>query len=298
MAELREGEFDLDGYRFGTPENAVIILEGGFDTGAPEVRAQDADNPVGDGGLFGRDYLSGPTWSFTLGAADPEAEDVYTVLEDLARAWRNPAVRTTPGAVSTLRFRRGGRTWRVYGRPRRFGLVPGDTADGAWAQVQADFKCEGPVMYEDEAQEVTVSLGQVTQTDPGLVLPETLEWVLGGHGASGEVIANVRTLDPAPFEVYIIGPAVEGALSQISVHGPGFDIELPGLALAPGEQVHIDTRARTILKDGVSVAAYLSRRSRLDACLLAGPSSLAFYGVDWTGTSRARFVWRATRPIL
>lgn len=294
MSDLLEGEFDLDGYRFGTPDNAATILEGGFDSGAPDIAANDVDNPVGDGGFFGRDLLRGPTWGFTLGVRDDE--DVYTTLADLARVWRNEAIRTTPGATSVLRFKRRGQTYRVYGRPRRFGLVPADVADHEWQIVEADFKVADTVMFLDEPHEVALTIGEA-EPDQGLILPETLEWVLGHASATTSVVVNVQTLDPAPFEVFLTGPTT-GALSSIVLEGPGWTLDFGSTVVSAGEVLHVDTRAATALLDGVSVAGSLSRRSRLNARLLNGSSSVTFTATDPSGTATARLVWRGTTPIL
>lgn len=293
MAELLDGQFELDGYVFGLPSDPAIILTDGFDSGAPDVRTNDMANPVDDGGLFGRDYLTGPTWAFTLGVLDDE--DVYTALADAARVWRNEAIRKTPGAVSTLRFARKGETFRVYGRPRRFGLVPDTVYDDEFRLVEADFKVDKPVMYFDEPQSVTLALGEAV-ADDGLVLPETLAWNLGESFASTSAILNVQSLDPAPFEVIVNGPST-GALSQITLEGNGWGIDVQTVVGA-GKTLHIDTRQMTATIDGISVAGSLSRRSRLNARLLSGASSVSFTATDPSGTATATFIWRGTTPIL
>jgi hypothetical protein len=293
MTDLQDGQFSLDDYVFGLPTDPVTILQGGFDTGAPESRTQDADMPGGDGSLFGRDYLSGPTWGFTLGVKDDD--DVYEVLSDLARVWRNPAVRTTPGVMSTLRFKRRGKTYRVYGRPRRFGVAPSPTEDYEFQIVEADFKIESPVMYTDEATTSVLSLGEEFETTH-VILPETLEWVLGQQTAGNTVVLNVQTLDPAPFEIRITGPN-SGALSNWKVEGPGWEIASTEVVSA-GQTVLIDTRSMTITKNGVSVAGTLTRASRLNARLYAGLSQVTFSGTDATFTAQAHVSYRPAHPIL
>lgn len=293
MADLTDGQFELDGYVFGLPSDPVIIMSDGFDSGAPDARTNDIANPVGDGDLFGRDYLSGPTWAFSLGVLDDE--NVYTALGDLARVWRNEAIRKTPGALSTLRFRRNGETYRVYGRPRRFGLVPDTVHDDEFRLVEADFKVDKPIMYVDEPESVTLALGAAVPDD-GLVLPETLEWTLGESFATANAVLNLQSLDPAPFEVTVQGPST-GALSQVTLEGPGWAIDVQAVVGAH-KTLHIDTRRMTADIDGVSVAGSLTRRSRLNARLMSGASSVSFTATDPSGTSTATFSWRGTTPIL
>ena len=287
---MLEGEFILDGYSFGTAAHNVVILEDGFDTGAVSPRAQDAE--LRDYTLFGRDYYTAPTWAFTLGISHDD--DADAIMADLARVWRNPAVRLTPGVTSTLQFKRNGREYRVYGRPRRFAMVPDAVADPNWQMVDADFRVDGALMYADEEQMANLSLGEQIE-DAGVILPETKPWLLGGTTASGTAIANVQTLDPAPFVATIT--AVGGPLSQFSLEGDGWALDF-GMTLEAGQSLTVDTRAMTALLSGSSVAGALSRRSSLAARLWAGSSTLAFTGIDPTGTATATVTWRSTYPIF
>lgn len=286
---MLEGEFILDGYAFGTPAHDVIILSGGLDTGSVEVRSQDAQ--VRDNTLFGRDYLTGPTWGFSLGI---NTEDVDTALMDLARVWRNPAIRLTPGQLSVLRFRRNGRDYRVYGRPRRFGVSPQDVASDDWQVVEVDFRMADAFMYADAEESVTIALGENT-IDDGVILPETMPWLFGYESATGSVVANVQTLDPTPFTV-TINP-VDAPVSQMSVEGPGWAIDID-TTVNPGSLLVIDTRANTAMIDGASVAGALSRRSSLAARLWNGPSTISFTGTSTTGSATATVSWRGSYPII
>lgn len=286
---MNDGEFILDGYAFGTADHDVIVLADGFDTGSVSSRTQDAD--VRDLTLFGRDYLTGPTWAFTLGI-DHDAAD--SVLFDLARVWRNPAVRTVPGQLSTLQFKRNGKEYRVYGRPRNFGVTPADVASTDWQIVAADFRTDSPYMYDNAPQTYTLALGEVTE-DEGLILPETMPWLLGGETASGTAVLNVQTLDPTPFEVFITPGTAP--LSDISVEGPGWAIDVD-TTVHPGSVLRIDTRRMTVDVNGASVAGRLSRRSSLAARLWSGVSTVSFVGIDTSGTATAQFVWRGSYPII
>lgn len=287
---MLEGEFILDGYAFGTAAHDVVILEDGFDTGAISPRAQDAESR--DSILFGRDHHTPPTWAFTLGISHDD--DADAIMADLARVWRNPVVRLTPGVTSTLRFNRNGRAYRVYGRPRRFAMVPDAVADPHWQMVDADFRVEGTQMYADELQEVTLNLGEQIE-DSGVILPETKPWLLGGTTASGTAIANVQTLDPAPFVATITANA--GPLAQFTLEGEGWALDF-GMTLEAGQALTVDTRAMTALVSGSSVAGALSRRSSLAARLWAGSSTLAFTGIDATASATATVSWHSTYPIF
>lgn len=290
---MEEGQFELDGYVFGAPGDPVVVLEDGLDTGAPSIRTNDAPNPVGDGGYFGRDFLDGPTWAFTLGVQDDE--DVYTTLADLARVWRNEAVRKTPGAESILKFRRGGKTYRVYGRPRRFGVNPGATADNQWQIVEADFKMHDTVMYADESRREVLRLGDPTPDD-GLVLPETLAWDLGTQSTSTWRSVSVSTFEPTPFLLEIRGPA-SGAMSQVTVEGMGWAFDLD-MAIPANNVVRIDTRDMTAQMQNESVAGALSRRSRLNARITSGNFPFFMSANGDTMGAYTRVTWHTALPIL
>lgn len=291
---LREGEFDLDGYRFGTADNDAIILSGGLDTGAPGLRTQDFASPVDDGGFFGRDYLDGPLWSFTLGVLDDE--DVYTRLAEIASAWRAEAIRKTPGAVSTLRLKRNGKTYRVYGRARRFGVSPAEIADEQWQIVEADFQVADPFMYADEEESLNLSLLNTSEPGEGIVLPATLPAELGRSSTADHGVISVESVDPTPFRVKVIGPNT-GTLSDITLSGPGFEFRID-TTVAYDEQVIIDTRAQTITKNSTPIPGSLKRPSRLNARLTPGTSAVSFRASDPSRTGSAVITWRPTYPIL
>ena len=117
---LAAGQFDLGGYTFGGDDDAVMVTPGGFDPGVTGWRTQDAENPVRDSVLFGRDRLTPGTWGFSLQTNRLDADGSLAALEAMGGRWRGEAVRTTPGAVMALRYRLGSATRRVYGRPRRW----------------------------------------------------------------------------------------------------------------------------------------------------------------------------------
>ena len=67
----------LDGYEFGTREHPVVILTGGYDPGATDSRTQDVENPVGDGNLFGQDWLTAPEMAFSMAVVRDTAEQAH-----------------------------------------------------------------------------------------------------------------------------------------------------------------------------------------------------------------------------
>lgn len=282
-----EGDFVLDGYAFGSPDSDVIVLQDGFDTGAASNRTQDAEMPRADGVLFGRDYLDSPTWAFTLGVRG----DAYETLTELATVWRADHIRTTPGAVSTLRFMRGGREYVVFGRPRRFAVVGAPVASDDWQTVEADFKLLDPYVYSGDEQ--TLSMGLVEDASTGgVVLPETLPWILGPGSGERKGIVTVEGYTSTPLTVRIYGPTAATTLTNPTIKAPGFTVQL-NTSIAPNQVVTIDTLSRTVMSDGVSLAGYLSPDSRLGTRLLPGSTEFTFTGNDPSYTSRVEFLWRS-----
>ena len=284
-----EGNITLDGYSFGSPDSNVVILEDGFDTGYAASRTQDADMPRGDGVLFGRDYLDSPTWSFTLGVRDDE--NVYEALHELATVWRADPIRNTPGAVSTLRFTRGGKEYVVFGRPRRFAVTPAKTADNQWQIVEADFRLVDPYVYSGDQQSLRMGLIEVASTG-GVVLPENLPWLLGGGTGERKGIVTVEGYTDTPLTVRIYGPKVATTLNNPTISAPGFFVRL-NTSVAANQVVTIDTRSRTVMSDGISLAGYLSADSRLGTRLLPGSTEFKFTGEDSSYTSEVEFLWRS-----
>ena len=284
-----EGNLTLDGYQFGGPDSKVVVLEDGFDTGYAANRTQDADMPRGDGVLFGRDHLESPTWSFTLGVRDDE--DVYTVLGELADKWRADNVRNRPGAYSTLKFNRGGKSYVVYGRPRRFAVTPAKSADNQFQIVEADFKLLDPYVYSGTQNSLKMGLIETASTG-GVVLPQTLPWTLAGGTGERKGIVTVEGFTPTPLIVRIYGPTAPTTLSDPEIKAPGFYLKL-STQIKSGQMVEVNTRTRTVMSDGNSMAAYLTPRSRLGTRLNPGSTEFTFSGTDSSYTSQVEFLWRS-----
>lgn len=271
---LDDGSFELDGFPFGGELDSVIVQPGGFDPGVAEWRVQDQDNPSGDGVVFGRDLLSGPTWAFTFLTNEYTAPDALDSLEAMAGLWLDNANRSVPGAVSVLRYNIGGRIRRVYGRPRRWSAT---VTPGLWGGVTpavADFKCVDALHYDDELR--TLQFG-----------------IVPGSG----VIASVGGSASAPFVATIHGP-----ITNPWVAGPGWRFDFL-TTLSSSQSLIVDTRpwAKTVLRqDGVSLAGTLTHDSTAlsDARLLPSSAELTFGGVDTTHTATCSVSWRPTYRSL
>ena len=294
---LTEGQFELDGDLFlvSKHERGEPFHVQDLDTGTSDPRTQDADRPLGDGRMFGADFYSAPTWTFTLWVQD-ETDPALDHMGVLKAAWQNRALRRTPGATQVLRYTLKGRTRRVYGRGRK--CEPANVRQGVnfgFLPALAEFDLVDPLTYDDA--EVALSLDLVTDAGPGITWPITWPVTWGAPAGLRQGVVNVAGEEPTPFTVTVTGPTSGKALSPY-VAGPGWWVELPGLELAYNQQLVIDTRAHTVKVDGVSVAGFLSRRSSLTARLAPGSQELLFGATDPTNTARAVVSWRPAHASL
>lgn len=286
----------LDGYEFGTREHPVVILTGGYDPGATDSRTQDVENPVGDGNLFGQDWLTAPEMAFSMAVVRDTAEQAHAALAELASAWRADKVRKSPGAVSTLRFYRGGRWWRVYGRPRKFAARPKEFSQERVQLVEATFKLALPVVEVDAGPNNTITLQLVAgPADGGLVLPAEVPFLLQPSSQGRENYTTVKGSVPAAFALDIKGP-VSGALTNARVYGPGWSFSI-GQPIAWDQTVRIDTRTQTVTINGAQRPGLIGPRDRLTARLALGNQTIGFTGQDPTNTATATLSWRDHLPI-
>jgi hypothetical protein len=294
MAVLNDGEFELDGYGFGGESHPIVVQPGGFDPGTSGLRNQDNDNGVSDGLSMGRDTKTPPLWGFTLMTNQYSASDALDALEDAAAQWDAPDVRSTPGAVQTMRYNIGGRTRRVYGRTRRFAQT---VTAGLWSGTSgavADFQLVDGRYYDDELRQQSVTIVPASTGGLSGVLTGPISTSAGG--ARQGVIPDVGGKLPAPIVATIHGPITNPWISNGE-----WKIELK-LTLAYDQSVTIDARPwrTTVLRnDGASLAGALTRNSRLDlARLRPGSAELTFGGTDATGTATCSVSWRPVFPSL
>lgn len=283
MVVLQDGDFELDGYLFSGRKDTPAYVQS-FNQGQVVHRPQDAPNPVGNNMLFGRDYLTPPSWSFKLRIRQDNIGAAAGVFGGLVKAWRADSVRLTPGALSVLRYNRGGVTRRVYGRAR--GLVP-DMENGWIAGIidaETVFDQADQWHYEDAAR--TLDLRIVTASRGGVVLPTTWPLLTESGGERQGVVSDVGGEGPAPYTVVFRGP-----ITDPYVRVSGREIKLL-TTLAYDQSATVDTRLMTATRnDGANLV--LSRKTRLaEARMNPGPAEVVFAGMDPSGTATATVQWR------
>lgn len=284
MSELTDHDLEIDGYRIG---KAYPIFAESVDPGTPEHRVQDVDNPLGDSQFFGRDYVSGTSWTLALTSNTSDAQSALAAMAELSKRWNNPAKRHTPGAVSELKYSVGGRVRKVYGRPRKFSIQPtGAGLNSGVLKAQAEFVTADPLYYMDEA--FTLSLSYAPGVRRGLIAPIVAPIILnsGAGQRQGQILVGGDA--ETPFTVRVHGPITN---PKVRSDSGGWELEVK-TSLAYDQHLTIDTRTHTVRRsDGASMAGFLTRKSRLTARLRPGAQEIIFSGNDPTATSRATVSW-------
>lgn len=306
VSTLPESGFELNGFAFGTgtsifiedvvfSEPTVIVGGGSGST--------DVFRPRADGVAFGREYRGGRLVTFSLLILTDYGNDpaaiaagygtglALDVLAALEAAWLADGVRTTPAAVSTLRYRLAGRQRVVYGRGRKFAAIIGQATSAGKIPVTATFQCIDHLIYDDVSYTNLVPF--VGRPAGGLVYPVVFPWSTLTIAYSPGTIA-VTGNAPAWLVMVINGPIVNPTVRLVG----GWTITM-NLTLLVGQYVVIDPRpwSRGVRLNGTTnVAGSLSPTSpRLSALTLPpGRSTVVLGGTDITGTASLVTSWRGS----
>lgn len=291
MAAVSEAHFELDGLAFGGSGLGPIFVEE-YDTGVAEWKVHDKEQPFGDYKMFGRDTLSGPTWTFKLNIISPEENSgsalaALNALETLMGHWRAMANSKKPGATSVLRYTRAGRTRRVYGRPRRFSFNPNRVKKGV-ITADAEFVTADPYFYDDV--EDTLDLTIAPPMGVGVVLPVVLPAALAPPSLRQGVITSSGADAPTPLKATIYGPIINPW-----IRGKSWTFGVTG-TLREGESLSMDSNPANLSvmhSNGATWAGRIDRNTLMkDVRIPPGSSEITFGGADPTGLARVRLAWR------
>lgn len=291
MTELAVGQFEMDGYKFGSELDPIVIPNNGFDSGQNDWRHQDSPSPSDDTTWTGRDLLTAPSWLFDLWTNKDSAGTSLDELSVMAGKWLNAPSRHTPGALSVMRYNLGGGTRRVYGRPRRFSQsVTLATFQGV-SNAVADFKLADPLSYDDKESSLQLSL--VARSVGGFKAPFKAPIRTAWTTGSRQGVVTVGGSADIPFTVTFVGPIKDPA-----IRGNGWGIGLKG-SIPLGGMVQINTRNQTVIdQNGISRPSMLTPWSRLDARMTPGAQEVSFTGEDSTNRSYCYISWRGARWSL
>ncbi|WP_424216991.1 hypothetical protein ACN20G_33395 (plasmid) [Streptomyces sp. BI20] len=295
--DLAEWQMDVGGVLLG-PGTSVRVadVEG---LGMVETRAQDAENPLGDGGLVGVDWYGAREVRVTAGIATPgdpgAALDVLARLQEVAD---DPAVRLVPGATTSLRLRWPGRgPRRVFGRLRE--VEAGMERVGAgWIPLDLLFVAVDPLIYDDRESALVLRLSAaglgglrapiVAPVTTGVAVPdERRGWVVNGGRR------------PAWPTVRITGPCTGPLITHSE---SGRVIDLSGLHVPAGERVEVATRpgTRWVRREsgGLADLGSVPPPPLHEFRIPPGRSEIRWTARDYTADTRCEVTWRAPWPSL
>lgn len=286
---LEDHQFELlredadSGVAFGIGR-AVSVNADGFDPGTNDWLIQDQDDPFSGSTRQGRDVQTGSTFAWSLHTDQTDEVSALEALEDLQDAWSPDGL--AGGEVMVMRYAVGGRTRRVFGRPRRFASPPDNRILGGMIGITADFKRVDPLFYGDSLESVT--LGLAYASEGGFIFPVTFPvMTLPGGFAPGETFVSGRRKTWPVIRL-------DGPLVNPQITTDNWTLAMT-LTLNEGHYVEIDTRPwkRTIKLDGTSsIPGALTAQTRLrDLFLTPGHQSFGFRAISDTGTGSATISW-------
>jgi len=290
--ELHNGEFAINGYKFGCGHNANVST---LNATGIRWRVQDQPNPVGDDILLGRDFMDPQPIKLGVFFKGQTAQEVAQAAAEFANAWAAARDRK-PGELSVLEIGVHGRTVRAYGRPRDLDIDDTEIFARLHADGTAVFDRKHALFYGDPETggggEVELSI-----TPPqarGLVFPVVFPWGTFQGGQRQGVVNN-----PGLRSTTDVTITIHGTVNRPIVGGDGWELELD-TNLAYDRSVVISAMNKTVTRDdGVSLAGKLTRKSRLDHIQVpAGASEFKFSGTSIDGSATATIRWGSAHISL
>ncbi|MGC4950894.1 hypothetical protein ACLQ2N_32480 [Streptomyces sp. DT224] len=245
-----------DGVRLGRDyqRSATVSFELGVDAVDYPV---DRKWPRGDRWLTSGEYIGGwpeennelPVLGMlrTEGTRETWAQDGVNMLRQV---WRADSLRDRPGEPAWLSHRTGGRTRRLFGRPRKFAVAHSRFARQGFIPVVADFVTVDDRFYDETRQTAELWDYSVPRTmwRPGR--PGAFEEWVASHTRKKVQIAVGGRLPTHPV-IVMHGPCKN---PKLTVHGL-WAVQL-SLVLKAGEHVTIDASPwyRNVTKTAASGA--------------------------------------------
>lgn len=288
MADVTDYGFELSGVPFGIRQD-ITVEDEGFDTGEWAWNTQDTDNSKTGHTQFGRDKLQGPEWSWQLSTDMETEEDALAAMGRLATAWKAEHIRDEPGAVLRLRYRVGGRSRCVFGRPRRWAAPPTNRILGGYIPISTSFKCVDGLHYDDVEQSEIITLGELA-SGGGFVLPAKPPLQsLPSTDRQGIFLVGGDHVTYPKFRI-------EGPITNPWIEGLDFRLDF-ATALTASQWLEVDTApwVNTVLRNGgVNLSTSLGRRQWLSGVRLApGDQHITFGGSGGLGVANLRVSWRS-----
>jgi len=185
-----------------------------------------------------------------------------------------------------LRIHIGGGEYLLYGRPR---LVEPDATNIAfgYAVTRCGFVALDPLIYAGSESQAVLNLPLFTG---GLTVPVTAPFTIGATRSQGFAdITNAGTVETG-LELRIDGPVSQPRVTLVSSGGSPQTVTVD-IVLGATQWLDIDTKARTVLLNGVS-----SRRGQASGdwpLLPAGTHEVRYAAAEYNNTSTLTVSWRS-----
>lgn len=296
--EILDANDETRALLFGTEDTGYLTLSPPAWT-AGETRAGDVDRAQEDGRYFGRDIRGGASVGFEIGVLTDHlttpGSDAYRTnvdyLDALQSWWDDELLRSRPWDLAVLRSCVAGRTWRAYGRPRRYDAASGHLTQFGYTPVVCDFAVVDNRVYADDIESVDVPL--VIPPSGGLVTPLIAPLTTTGAtvGERIAVIGGSRATWPwVEFRGPVLNPKV--VIGPLTV---GLTTSIPD-----GMSVTVDPRpwSRGVTRDdGANYAGVVSHETPVlrEMTIRPGTYPVTYTGTDATGTSECVVSWRGAR---
>lgn len=284
-------QFDLDGVTFGQGCD-IKVENGGFSPGSTDWRIQDTSSPTSGRRRFGRDYADGPTWAWTLYTDRTTDDEALASMESLATVWANENGREVAGNMRALRYSIGGRTRRVFGRPRRFAPTIDNFVVHGRVGIACDFVTADQYTYDDAFSSTVLSVTPATYS--GFAVPATAPWPSLTAGSRGDTIVVGGTARTNWLQVRF--DASDNATMyepRVVIGDREYGIDS---YILPGGSVTIDLYNQTVT--GAASGA-LTKDTQLGApAMKPGSYTASFSALDVSGLGRATVFWRAAHNGL
>lgn len=282
---LEDYQFELNGYRFGL-DCPIFVDENGFDPGSNGWMAQDQQSSITGATRMGRDVRSAQVWQWMLHSNAEDDVELLAELQKMGQAWL--AGDRDARTVHMLRYRVGGRTRVIFGRPRSFDYKPGRMFYAGALPPTATFAKADALHYDDEEQGVDMRLH--LSSPGGFSWPATFPLTFTRDGEYvppwGVIVGG--DAPTAPIVVF------HGPVTDPSVRIGDYKLSLRGF-LPEGGRVRVDARpwSMDVTRSGPRGSIQLTSDVRLTSARLEpGAYDAIFTGVDNTGTARCQILWR------
>jgi hypothetical protein len=260
-----------------------------FAFGVGAARTQDQPIPGLDGDRFGVDTMSGRLISLTL------ATDQYTeaagasAASKLETVWDGAYARQEPGRQQILRWRRGQRVRRAYGRSRD--CIPDHSID--WVgliRYTATFRTSEPRFYDDNEQREQLTM---VPEDVGGLVGDLIGDIIASNYGTGNRGFIVGGDLPTWMATVIYGPITNPTI-EFSDY---WSLTLQA-TIAEGDYILVDpapfTGPDVRRSDGANMAGALTPDSEILSGMKLPPGrhAVTLRGLDPTGTASAAVYWR------